>query len=497
MPWGPCDEGHRRGGFRTGRPSPVQGLEAEARAAGQLPRRPPLGVRTPSARAPLAAPVRLCPRLLRGAATSAHVPASSLVPSRGAGPGPPHANLGVVLITCLCGQRLPPSPCLTETGPADTRPRRAAGARPPALSGSALAVEPPLRPPPPPPPGCLAHSSVCDALRISLPSTPGPQGVGRNSFSSLVSLSTVHTFQKVPPPTWLWETPCGTPGVTLHRPAPWRAGLCGHLAASPHESGCRGGVLEAHFCAHLPVGPVSWLVTWHQAVLLLRGPTQLSTCRCSATGRPMGSPRGPCCSPRSSVRPASSSPPWTAWRPSSPCECGGGAGRRPGRQQHAGSCSQGWPFLGTGEGGVRGPGGHAWDSAQGRGSPQDGQGAVSRWGRPSGWARCRGGARIAVERRAGRGGGARAGRGDPADSSGARGRAQGWGGASPPSRQQWSAGRGEGTPRRTGAAQGPAPDDLPGGRFFLMCYMFVNLACAVQTLLRTPNWRPRFQYYHW
>uniref|UniRef100_A0A8B9IZB4 Solute carrier family 12 member 7 n=1 Tax=Amazona collaria TaxID=241587 RepID=A0A8B9IZB4_9PSIT len=34
-------------------------------------------------------------------------------------------------------------------------------------------------------------------------------------------------------------------------------------------------------------------------------------------------------------------------------------------------------------------------------------------------------------------------------------------------------------------------------RFFLMCYMFVNLACAVQTLLRTPNWRPRFKYYHW
>lgn len=34
-------------------------------------------------------------------------------------------------------------------------------------------------------------------------------------------------------------------------------------------------------------------------------------------------------------------------------------------------------------------------------------------------------------------------------------------------------------------------------RFFLMCYLFVNLACAVQTLLRTPNWRPRFQFYHW
>ncbi|KAG7482068.1 solute carrier family 12 member 4 [Solea senegalensis] len=33
--------------------------------------------------------------------------------------------------------------------------------------------------------------------------------------------------------------------------------------------------------------------------------------------------------------------------------------------------------------------------------------------------------------------------------------------------------------------------------FFLMCYLFVNLACAVQTLLHTPNWRPRFKYYHW
>lgn len=33
--------------------------------------------------------------------------------------------------------------------------------------------------------------------------------------------------------------------------------------------------------------------------------------------------------------------------------------------------------------------------------------------------------------------------------------------------------------------------------FFLMCYMFVNLACALQTLLSAPNWRPRFRYYHW
>ncbi|XP_041376452.1 solute carrier family 12 member 4-like isoform X1 [Gigantopelta aegis] len=33
--------------------------------------------------------------------------------------------------------------------------------------------------------------------------------------------------------------------------------------------------------------------------------------------------------------------------------------------------------------------------------------------------------------------------------------------------------------------------------FFLMCYGFVNMACALQTLLQTPNWRPRFQFYHW
>ncbi|XP_030629201.1 solute carrier family 12 member 7-like [Chanos chanos] len=33
--------------------------------------------------------------------------------------------------------------------------------------------------------------------------------------------------------------------------------------------------------------------------------------------------------------------------------------------------------------------------------------------------------------------------------------------------------------------------------FFLMSYLFVNLACAIQTLLHTPNWRPRFKFYHW
>lgn len=34
-------------------------------------------------------------------------------------------------------------------------------------------------------------------------------------------------------------------------------------------------------------------------------------------------------------------------------------------------------------------------------------------------------------------------------------------------------------------------------RFFLMCYLGVNAACALQSLLRAPGWRPSFRYYHW
>lgn len=33
--------------------------------------------------------------------------------------------------------------------------------------------------------------------------------------------------------------------------------------------------------------------------------------------------------------------------------------------------------------------------------------------------------------------------------------------------------------------------------FFLMCYAFVNMICALHSLLGAPNWRPRFVYYHW
>ena len=32
---------------------------------------------------------------------------------------------------------------------------------------------------------------------------------------------------------------------------------------------------------------------------------------------------------------------------------------------------------------------------------------------------------------------------------------------------------------------------------YLMCDIFVNLACTLQSLLRSPSWRPRYKYYHW
>ncbi|EYC41706.1 hypothetical protein Y032_0559g3451 [Ancylostoma ceylanicum] len=33
--------------------------------------------------------------------------------------------------------------------------------------------------------------------------------------------------------------------------------------------------------------------------------------------------------------------------------------------------------------------------------------------------------------------------------------------------------------------------------FFLMCYAFVNLIAFLHSVLRAPNWRPRFKYFHW
>lgn len=34
--------------------------------------------------------------------------------------------------------------------------------------------------------------------------------------------------------------------------------------------------------------------------------------------------------------------------------------------------------------------------------------------------------------------------------------------------------------------------------FFLMCYCFVNVVCVLMsTVLNSPNWRPRFRFYHW
>ncbi|CAI5449468.1 unnamed protein product [Caenorhabditis angaria] len=34
-------------------------------------------------------------------------------------------------------------------------------------------------------------------------------------------------------------------------------------------------------------------------------------------------------------------------------------------------------------------------------------------------------------------------------------------------------------------------------QFFLMCYLGVNAACALQSLLNSPGWRPGFRYFHW
>ncbi|CAO4373486.1 unnamed protein product [Caenorhabditis nigoni] len=34
-------------------------------------------------------------------------------------------------------------------------------------------------------------------------------------------------------------------------------------------------------------------------------------------------------------------------------------------------------------------------------------------------------------------------------------------------------------------------------QFFLMCYLGVNAACALQSLLKSPGWRPGFRYFHW
>ena len=30
-----------------------------------------------------------------------------------------------------------------------------------------------------------------------------------------------------------------------------------------------------------------------------------------------------------------------------------------------------------------------------------------------------------------------------------------------------------------------------------MCYLGVNAACALQSILKTPGWRPSFRYFHW
>lgn len=30
-----------------------------------------------------------------------------------------------------------------------------------------------------------------------------------------------------------------------------------------------------------------------------------------------------------------------------------------------------------------------------------------------------------------------------------------------------------------------------------MCYFGVNISCALQSIMKSPGWRPSFRYYHW
>lgn len=231
------------------------------------------------------------------------------------------------------------------------------------------------------PPQACALVSLCICLRLWV-SRPGPPGGRRRGT-------------KLPPrsPALAWRR--GRAQAQQHGP---RGALPG-CAPGRHSTGAPGSALwplllavagwapslcrrpEACFELNMSISASCP----HVSVLLVPPP---SPGRCLAMGRPTGSPRGPCCSQRSSARQASSSPPWTAWPPSCPCE---------------------WP----------------------PGAPAHGG----------------------------------------ADEAG----------------------------RTPGARPGPARPSRCRShpRFFLMCYMFVNLACALQTLLRTPSWRPRFKYYHW
>ncbi|KAI6229424.1 Amino acid permease-associated region domain containing protein [Aphelenchoides besseyi] len=34
-------------------------------------------------------------------------------------------------------------------------------------------------------------------------------------------------------------------------------------------------------------------------------------------------------------------------------------------------------------------------------------------------------------------------------------------------------------------------------QFFVMCYLGINISCALQSLLKAPGWRPSFRYFHW
>ena len=181
------------------------------------------------------------------------------------------------------------------------------------------------------PPQAYVLVSLCVCLGLWV-SRPGPH-VGRRQGAKLPPRSPALARQRGGPrPSSMvpWGPPRLCPQPALDRSpglrplllavAGWASSLCRRPEACFE--------LNASISASCP----------HVSVLLVLPP---SPGRCLAMGRPTGSPRGPCCSRRSSARRASSSPPWTAWPPSCPCEwlpgapAHGGAdeaGRTPGTQ---------------------------------------------------------------------------------------------------------------------------------------------------------------------
>lgn len=119
---------------------------------------------------------------------------------------------------------------------------------------------------------------------------------------------------------WVAFVPSYRPGPAIGTdtaPRPFRTGT-GHGPRPSHRDGMfyqntKGHVLGWALQTWALLGPRSF----PDKGITQRPP---SCCRYLVTENPMGSPHGHCCSLPSSVRLASSSPPWTVWPPYFPCE---------------------------------------------------------------------------------------------------------------------------------------------------------------------------------